>query len=122
MQDILNKLVRFFFCIQLNIKLNHWNTTSYARHKATDQLLDKLGDNIDKFVEVFIGRYQIKPMVDNVKIDPDFINDMGLEKLLLQARKYLEDLSKNIPDSELLNIRDEMLSDINQTLYLLNLK
>jgi len=42
-------------------------------------------------------------------------------KLLVEARLYLEALNKIITDNELLNIRDEMVADINQTIYLYNL-
>ena len=40
----------------------------------------------------------------------------------LDARIYLESLNNIITDNELLNIRDEMVADINQTIYLYNLK
>ena len=121
-QDNINKIVKFFFTLQLLVKLYHWNTTSYARHKATDGFLEKLGDNIDKFTEVFIGRYKAKPMVSNIKLEPMYLTDDGICKLLSQARDFLNEMTKTIPDSDLLNIRDEILGDINQTLYLMDLK
>ena len=121
-QDNINKIVKFFFTLQLLVKLYHWNTTSYARHKATDGLLEKLGDNIDKFTEVFIGRYKTKPNVSNIKLEPTYLTDDGIVKLFEQARSFLNEMSKSIPDSDLLNIRDEILGDIHQTLYLMELK
>ena len=42
--------------------------------------------------------------------------------LLLQIRTYLELLNNKINDSDLLNIRDELIGNINQTIYLYNLK
>jgi DNA-binding ferritin-like protein len=38
------------------IKLYHWKTTSYATHKATDELYSKLSDNVDHFIEVLLGK------------------------------------------------------------------
>jgi len=38
----ISEYVRFFFTLQLNIKMYHWNTTSYSRHKATDEFGGKL--------------------------------------------------------------------------------
>jgi len=53
-----------------NIKLYHWKTYSYATHKATDELYASLGVNIDKFVEVLIGKAQnrIKMRTKNIPI------------------------------------------------------
>ena len=51
MTQEISEIVRFFFTLQLNIKMYHWNTTSYARHKATDDFGGKLLSLIDKFVE-----------------------------------------------------------------------
>jgi hypothetical protein len=41
------------------IKLYHWETLSFPRHKATDELVTNLDANIDKFVEVYIGKYGV---------------------------------------------------------------
>lgn len=121
-QEKISEIVKFFFTLQLLLKQYHWMTTSFARHKASDQLLEKLDDNIDKFVEVFMGRYSVKPMISSIKMDQMFLSDDGNVKLLLQSRQYLESLSNYLKDSELLNIRDEIVADLNQTLYLYNLK
>ena len=39
------------------IKLLHWQTKSYARHKAYDDIYHSLGDLVDKFVEMYMGKY-----------------------------------------------------------------
>ena len=121
-QDNINEIVTFFFTLQLNMKVYHWNTNSFSRHKASDQFGGKLGELVDQFVEVFIGRYMAKPSISKVIIDPSFLTDDGSENLLIKSRKYLEDLSILIKDSDLLTIRDELLSEVNQTLYLYQLK
>lgn len=118
----INKLVNFFFTLQLNLKIYHWNTTSYPRHKASDELGGKMLELVDKFVEIFIGRYKVKPNIERIKIEDVFTSDNGNVDLLNQSIKYLEDLNSMIKDSDLLNIRDEMLGEINQTLYLYRLK
>ena len=41
--------VHFFFGLRDQIKLYHWQTTSYARHKATDDVIKELDGNIDSF-------------------------------------------------------------------------
>ena len=50
------KIVKFFIEILNNVKLYHWRTKSYAQHKATDELYEKLNKDIDSFVEVMLGK------------------------------------------------------------------
>ncbi len=42
--------------IRNQIKLYHWQTKSFARHKATDDLTAALDLAIDNFVEVYMGK------------------------------------------------------------------
>jgi len=104
------------------MKLYHWNTTSYSRHKSSDSFIDSFLDITDKFVEVFIGRYRAKPMLNSISTNINIINDICIVHLLTESVDYLEKLNEYIKDSELLNIRDELLALINQTIYLFNLK
>jgi hypothetical protein len=103
------------------MKIYHWNTKSYPRHKASDEFIEKFSSNVDKFVEVFMGRYNITLNINNIEIGQQ-IDDNNVFELLERCRKSLEDFTCCIKDSELLNIRDEMLGDINQTLYLFRLR
>jgi DNA-binding ferritin-like protein len=121
-QENITEIVRFFFTLQLNMKIYHWNTKSYARHKASDEFGGKLLPLVDKFVEVFIGKYKANPMPSSIKILEGFVTDEGSVSLLEKAREYLEKLNSKINDTELLNIRDELLGEVNQTLYLYQLK
>jgi hypothetical protein len=120
-QTNINDLVKFFFTLQLNLKLYHWNTTSYSRHKASDQFGERLLSLIDRFVEVFIGKYKVKPLISGIKIEPLYLTDNGAEELLNKSKDYLEKLQNMFKDTDLLNIRDELLGEINQTLYLYRL-
>jgi hypothetical protein len=104
------------------MKLYHWNTTLYSRHKSSDNFIEKFIDITDRFVEVFIGRYKVKPLINNIITDVNIITDDGIIYLLNKSRDYLEKLNDTIKDSELLNIRDELLAEINQTLYLFTFK
>ena len=120
-QEELNKMVRFFFTLQLSNKLYHWKTNSYARHKATCKFDDVLSGLVDKFIEVLIGRYQIKPELNSVRLEPALINDNGIVSLFKMAREYLETFDTIFQDKDLLNIRDEILAEVNKTLYLFTL-
>jgi hypothetical protein len=120
-QEDFNEMIQFFFTLQLLNKMYHWNTTSFARHKATDAFGDTLGDLVDKFVEVFIGRFKIKPQVYKVNLNQEYLTDSGIVNLFEQTKRYLESLSNKIVSSELLNIRDELLAEVNKMLYLFTL-
>ena len=110
------------------VKLFHWKTHSYATHKATDDLQSKLSDNVDKFVETMIGKTGDRIELANVKSIRlnDYSNDIDFKNNMLSFKTFLINLSKSnldaMNDSDLLNIRDEMLGNVNQFLYLLTFK
>ena len=56
LQKFEQEVVIKFLEILTAIKLYHWKTHNYATHKATDDLNDKLHDNVDSFVEVLLGK------------------------------------------------------------------
>jgi len=122
MQENFNQTMKFFFTIQNTNKLYHLNTTSFARHKATDVFDESLQSHIDKFAETFIGRYKLKPVINHIKINPYFLSDTGIEELFIQIRDYLQNFNKMYTDPDLLNIRDDLLVDVNKTIYLFQLK
>jgi hypothetical protein len=121
-QENLNEIMTFLFTLQITNKLYHLNTTSFARHKAVDAFDESLQSHIDKFAETFIGIYKLKPVIKSIKIDQEYISDKGIEKLFIRTRKYLQDLNKIYSDPGLLNIRDDLLVDVNKTIYLFQLK
>jgi DNA-binding ferritin-like protein len=119
-----SELVQHFLEMLMVIKVYHWKTYSYAEHKATDELYERLNDNIDKFVEVMLGKTESRLDMKGKKIeftDPStkksLKNIVNKYKILLEDKmnKYI-DINK---DTDLLNIRDEILGNINQFLYLI---
>lgn len=121
-QENLNEIMKFLFTIQIINKLYHLNTTSFARHKASDAFDDSLQAHIDRFAETYIGRYNVKPVINSIKIDQDFISDDGIVRLYIQVKTYLENLNRFFVDPDLLTIRDDLLVDVNKSLYLFQLK
>ena len=120
----MSHIISFFFDMQNNIKLYHWMTTSYARHKAADDLFSNLLEHSDKFMEVYIGKYG-RPVMPKTNISLQSLNDKNIVKFLDDKNKYLiQELPKHLSsdDTDLLNIRDELLATINQTKYLFALQ
>jgi DNA-binding ferritin-like protein len=118
------KLVSPLLRIHNQLKIFHWQTDSYAQHKAFGKAYEELGDLIDRFVEVYMGKNgKVKAKLTyNIELDNlednylDYINNYV--EYLLSLNEEL-DLSK---DTDLLNIRDEMLAVLNKLKYLLSLK
>jgi hypothetical protein len=118
--------VQFFLEMRNQIKLYHWQTLSYARHKATDEAVSRLDSNIDRFVEVYIGKYgRPKLAGKNASFHLENLTDKKAVAFVKECIKILQGpLVKDLKpdsDSDLFNIRDEMLSDLNQLLYLFGL-
>lgn len=117
-------MILFMLTLRNQVKVYHWETLSYPRHKATDELVDNLDKNIDKFVEVYIGKYG-RPKLGKSSIKIHDFHDKEGPKLLQTAIKVLiHELPKKLKstDTDLLNIRDEIVADLNQTLYLFTFK
>jgi DNA-binding ferritin-like protein len=115
-------VVNFFEMLNL-IKLYHWKTKVFSQHKATDKLHEQLSENIDRFVEVLLGKDEsrIKMLEKNMKL-MDSEDETDFKSKIFGYRAYLIDLDKLFDekkDSDLRNIRDEMLANVNQFLYLL---
>lgn len=118
-----------FFEMLLLIKLYHWKTHSYATHKATDELYSKINDHMDKFMEVLLGKTSMRINLMRQKSIPlyDLNNTSQLIQKVKEFKGYLVNLNnqkamRSMSNSDLLNIRDEILGDMNQFLYLLSFK
>jgi DNA-binding ferritin-like protein len=118
-----------FLEMLLMIKLYHWKTYSYATHKATDELYGKLNENMDHFIEVLLGKSGERIDLIKQKSIPliDLSSAEDLKKEIYSFKGYLASLNNNkamkqMTNTDLLNIRDEILGDLNQFLYLLSFK
>jgi len=122
-------IVRSFLEMLNAIKLYHWKTESYSQHQATDELHEKLSELVDQFVEVLLGKEQKsskKSRITMVEKHMKMMDSAGQRDFIEKIHHYrttLIDMNKVLnkkTDSDLLNIRDEMLANINQFLYLLS--
>ena len=117
-----------FLELLMMVKLFHWKTLSYATHKATDELYSKLNDHIDTFIEILLGKTGIRTnLLNKHKISLiDLSNKEQLSNKINYYKSYLVGLTNNpfirsMSNTDLLNVRDEILGDLNQFLYLLTL-
>jgi DNA-binding ferritin-like protein len=122
------KIVMMFLQMLNTVKLYHWKTYNYSQHKATDKLYSDLNDNIDTFVETMLGKTGDRVNLTAQKTIPlfDFTNLIDFTKEIEKYKKFLInmniDAGVNITNnSDLFNIRDEILGNLNQFTYLLTL-
>ena len=115
-------IVSSLLTIRNQIKLYHWQTGSFARHKATDDLTASLDEHIDTFIEVYMGKYGRPVVTDSIKIS-NFSEPAARAFVAKQVDFLTRSLPKKLSpmDTDLLNIRDEILGDMNQALYLFTL-
>lgn len=116
-----------FLSILNQLKILHWQTKSFAEHKALGKLYDELDDLVDQFVEVFSGsRGDVPKAQDLFKATAkNYESNEACQAYLDECKEFLMNEVKtflNDDDTELYNIRDEMLAAVNKTKYLLTLK
>lgn len=117
------KLISPFLRIQNQIRIFHWQTTSYAQHKAFDKAYKHLGDLIDEFVEVYMGKYGRSKASVSYNIELENLTDNYHETIdgYISYLINITNVVNPIDDTDLLNIRDEMLGVLNRLKYLLTL-
>lgn len=107
------------------IRILHWQTTGDARHRALGELYEALDGQIDTFVETLIGKTQRPKFTSGLTLQIQDLSMVGIDEYLIQLGDYLislTDLLDPRKDSDLLNMRDTMLGEVNHTRYLLTLK
>lgn len=120
-EEIILKLVQ----IQNQFRFLHWQTHGDAKHRSYGEMYDKLGDLIDEFAEVLMGkngRFEFEPEFSIMFQD---INSLSLQNFIDGITEFLVGLSDRLDsryDTDLLNIRDEILASTNKLKYLLTLK
>lgn len=109
--------------IQNQLRIYHWQTESYAEHKALGKAYEGLDPLIDSLVESWMGAttFKIKGActvtLSDYKINsPKELMDFAYTFMSGELDNYVSGRT------ELENIRDEMLAIVQTTRYLLKLK
>ena len=119
----LNKLVMNLLNHQVILKLFHFQTNAYGAHKASDEYLEKYAILMDRFLEVaqgIYGRVTVKKYTLSGSSHTDTNIGTHLNGFVILLTNRIDDILNNHTD--LLNIRDEIISNIEQLKYLLTFK
>lgn len=120
-EEIILKLVQ----IQNQFRFLHWQTFGDAKHRAYGQIYDVLGDIIDTFTEAMMGKYGRPEFGEEFSIMFQDIKVLDMQNFLDGITEFLVSMSEQLDpkyDSDLLNLRDEILTEVNKLKYLLTLK
>lgn len=122
----MDKVVVNLIKIQNQLRILHWQTMSYAAHKALGNAYEDLDGLIDTLVEIHQGKYG--RLVFETPIDLGLVNqdEIELDDVLVQLNDYLtgpfNEMHDSVKDTDCLNVRDEILAAVNKLRYLLTLK
>ena len=109
----------------MQLKVNHWQTKGYARHNAFGSTYDELQDLVDRYVEEAMGKYGRFILDDETKtIELVNLSEIDFKGFINTLREALVQFTSQLDqtDTNLLNIRDEILGLINKLGYLLTLE
>lgn len=113
-------VIQYFTSLLGQVKLFHWSTMSYVKHKALDELHSSLSGKVDLLIEAYIGRMKLQPLKIFTVETKSTTDTTKMEKYLEAERDKLVTMAKkwSAKCPELQNILDEMVADINRALYL----
>lgn len=121
----IHSTVNFFLALQTQIKVFHWQTIgkgSHAQHEAFGDFYDTIDGLIDSFVEQAMGKYgRFELNEETGSIELMNYGQTDLQKFVDSIRNALVNMTKEYDetDTNLINIRDEMLGEVNKLSYLL---
>ncbi len=110
--------------MQNQYKIFHWQTTSFSQHKSFDEIVSSLISNIDEFIETYMGKYGRVIASNTFNLTLGNYKDADFNAITDAYINFLIGLGSQLDsakDTDLLNIRDEILGSLNQLKYLLTL-
>lgn len=121
----LSSKVKFLLETQVQFKVMHWQTKGYARHNAFGLIYDTLGDLIDTFVEEAMGKYGRFVLDEEDKsLQLYNLSEINTKSMINTVAESLIQFTEEFEptDTNLLNVRDEMLGSVYKLSYLLTLE
>jgi hypothetical protein len=112
-----------FLTTLCQFKIFHWQTTSYAEHKALGKAYENLDELFDSFVEVYYGKYGRPTDAPEYNIKAESYGGDIKETIKGFRDQLMNELSNLLKeeDKDLLNLKDEIEAEFNRLLYLLSL-
>jgi len=93
--EFLNKTLGY----RNQLKMNHWQTKSYAEHKLIDDLIDSIDENTDKIAEATLGAYG-RPKINTTSNNVSDIAISSTEYTLECINKDIQEMLKLYKETE----------------------
>ncbi len=106
------------FTVLNQLKIDHWQTKSYAEHKAFGTAYEAFDELFDKFVEVYYGRFTIETVQKIYAIKSDTYTENVIARYTAMRDSVVDYLSELVRGyGDLKNIVDEIEGEFNHLLY-----
>jgi len=120
---LIQEYIQLILWVQSQLKLWHWQTTSYSQHKAFEEIYGGLDDLFDELIENLQGSHRITFGEKNCKIDSLLdINEKDIVSFVEATIYKFEGLTALNSSKGIINIRDDILTQLEKLRYLLSLK
>lgn len=119
--EIILKLIE----IQNQFRILHWQTFGDAKHRAYGDVYSGFDSLIDDFAEAMMGKYGRPEFGSDFSVNLTDISAISLQSFIDESVDFLVSMTDKLDsryDTDLLNIRDEMMGLLNKLKYLLTLK
>lgn len=123
----MKKIVCKLLQLPAQMHIMHWQTTSYAEHKAFQKFYEEAEDIIDEIMEQIQGKYGRISLGGLESIIVSDYNTLKLNMFLMDLESFLNveifncGLDKT-KDREIDAVIDELRSEVDKLKYLLTLK
>lgn len=110
--------------MQKQYQIFHWQTTSFSQHKGFGKIYESLNESIDTFIETYMGKYGRVISASKFNLEMSNYSDLNFINATNSYIEFLINLTNMLDatrDTDLLNIRDEILGNLNRLKYLLTL-
>ena len=117
--------VNFLVGLQQQLRICHWQTKGIARHEAFGEFYSDLDELIDDFVEEAMGKYGRFVLDEETRtIQLANLSDIDIKGLVNTTREALNQFTEQFDptDTNLLNLRDEILGKLNKYSYLFTME
>lgn len=121
----LSSNVNFLIGLQQQMRICHWQTKGIARHEAFGGFYSDLDGLIDDFVEEAMGKYGRFVLDEETNtIQLANLSDINIKGLVHTTREALTQMTQQLDptDTNLLNLRDEILGKLNKYAYLFTME
>lgn len=122
-KELKNKTIEFLNSLEgyhQVLKELHWSTTNHSQHVLTDEIDEDILEYEDKIAECIMGRLNIRFGLGDLKtLLPEAKTlDTLINELLSDTISFKKSVEEDILNSGLVNILDDLISDINKWNYL----